>query len=66
MDIVPVVCFALIMLFSGGVMVGRNLQKPDTRQETIYLCVQKPKECKKEYDFYQLEKEVETMKRNQK
>ena len=27
---------------------------------------QKPQECKKEFDFYQLKKEVETMKENQK
>ena len=57
---------AIAFTFIGGVMVGTNTATPNVRQETIYLCVQKPAECKKEYDFYQLKKEVESMKENQK
>lgn len=53
---------ALGFTFIGGVIVGTNA----VREEIIYRCVQKPAECKKEFDFYQLKKEVETMKENQK
>ena len=57
---------AIGFTFIGGVMVGTNTATPIVRQETIYLCVQKPAECKKEFDYYQLKKEVETMKEKQK
>ena len=55
-------CFTLM----GGIMVGTNTTTSVVREKTIQWCVKKPQECKKEYDFYQLKKEVETMKENQK
>jgi hypothetical protein len=57
---------ALGFTFIGGVIVGTNTATTIVRQETIYRCVQKPQECKKEFEYYQLKKEVETMKENQK
>lgn len=47
-----------------GVIVGTNTANTIVREETIYRCVQKPQECKKEFEYYQLKKEVETMKEN--
>lgn len=57
---------ALGFTFIGGVIVGTNTANTIVREETIYRCVQKPQECKKEFEYYQLKKEVETMKENQK
>lgn len=57
---------AFCFTFMGGIMVGTNTATTIVRQETIYRCIQKPKECKKEFDFYQLKKEVQAMRENQK
>ena len=40
-----------------GYIIGRDDAGRRTTKETINLCVEKPKECKVKYDFYQLEKQ---------
>jgi hypothetical protein len=45
-------------VFLGGILgyiIGHVVAGRRTTEETINLCVEKPKECKVKYDFYQLE-----------
>lgn len=57
---------AIGFTFIGGVMFGTNTATSIIREETIIFCNQKPQECAKEFQYYQLKKEVQTMKENQK
>jgi len=61
-----IVAFALVLSFFLGIGAGVNNTTPEVREETVIFCNQKPAECKKEFEYYQLKKEVETMKENQK
>jgi len=51
------VCCAFLLGGTLGYIVGLVDIGPRTTKETINLCVEKPKECKVKYDFYQLEKQ---------
>lgn len=61
-----IVALALVATFVLGIGAGVNSTTPTVREETIIFCNQKPAECKKEFEYYQLKKEVETMKEKQK
>ena len=52
---------ALVFTFIGGAAVGANTATTIVREKTIYRCVQKPQECKKEFEYYQLKKEFEKL-----
>lgn len=57
---------ALVATFVLGIGVGASNTTPEVREETVIFCNQKQQECKKEFEYYQLKKKVETMKENQK
>ena len=57
---------AFIATLFGGFIAGTNTATFTVREETIIFCNQKKAECAKEFQFYQLKKEVETVKENQK
>ena len=62
-----IVAFAIVLAtLVLGISVGVSNTTPVVREEVINFCNQKPAECKKEFEYYQLKKEVETMKENQK
>jgi hypothetical protein len=61
-----IVAFALVLSFCLVIRYGVSNTTPVVREETVIFCNQKPQECKKEFEYYQLKKEVETMKENQK
>jgi F0F1-type ATP synthase assembly protein I len=49
------VCWGFLMGGILGCIIGLVDVGRRTTKETINLCVEKPKECKVKYDFYQLE-----------
>ena len=61
-----IVAVGIVMTFVLGFIAGGDSRTPIVREEAIIFCNQKPQECKKEFEYYQLKKEVETMKENQK
>jgi hypothetical protein len=48
--------------FTYGLGKGTDTATQETREKTVIFCNQKPQECKKEFELYQLKKEVETFK----
>ena len=61
-----VIALTFVATFVLGIGVGITNTTPIDREEAIIFCNQKPQECKKEFEYYQLKKEVETMKEIQK
>jgi hypothetical protein len=45
---------------------GYDYGKKESREEAIIFCNQKPQKCKKEFNYYQLKKEVESKKEDNK
>lgn len=55
----PPIVIVFIILFLGfsfvlGALVGSNGTEKFTREQTVNDCITHPKECKIEYDYYQL------------
>ena len=44
----------LCLSFVLGALVGSNGTEKFTREQTVNDCITHPKECKIEYDYYQL------------
>jgi hypothetical protein len=55
----------LLALFLGFVFVaGDSNSRPIKRESTVKFCIEKPVECKKEFDFYQMREEFNSSKEN--
>jgi hypothetical protein len=53
----------LLGLFLGFV-AGDSTSRPIERESTVKFCIEKPAECKKEFDFYQMRTEFNASKEN--
>jgi hypothetical protein len=59
--------FFCASLISTGIATGivtTSAVRPIERETTVKFCIEKPAECKKEYDFYQMRTEFEASKEN--
>ena len=57
-----VVLVALIVGVSGwivGVVIGDEQGRKDATRSATIECVNKPKECKIRYDYYQIERKID-------
>ena len=52
----PLLFLYLAALFLGFV-AGDSASRPIERESTVKFCIEKPAECKKEFDFYQAREE---------
>jgi hypothetical protein len=50
---------AMIIVFVLGAATGVSTASPGLRETTVKFCIEKPTECKKDYDFYQMREEFE-------
>lgn len=57
---------SIVIVFGISYNLGKIAQQPESRKETIKWCIQKPQECKKEFDFYKTQVEVEKFQENTK
>jgi hypothetical protein len=62
MDFILAIVF--ILNFGIGAVIGVSIIQPEVRESTVKFCIEKPAECKKEYDFYQMRTEFEASKEN--
>ncbi len=60
MDFILAIVF--ISTFGLGVVIGGSTIHPEARETTVKFCIEKPAECKKEYDFYQMRTEFNASK----
>jgi len=56
------VLFLIFFTFCMGSIAGFSTARPQERETTVKFCIEKPAECKKEYDFYQMRTEFEASK----
>ena len=52
-----IVVILLLMGIVGGFSAGVSTQTPIARETTVKFCIEKPAECKKEFDFYKAREE---------
>jgi hypothetical protein len=55
MDFILAIVF--ILNFGIGAVIGVSIIQPEVRESTVKFCIEKPAECKKEFDFYQMREE---------
>jgi hypothetical protein len=60
MDFILAIVF--ILNFGFGIVIGASITQPEARETTVKFCIEKPAECKKEYDFYQMRTEFNASK----
>jgi hypothetical protein len=64
MDFILAIVF--ILNFGIGAVVGVSTIQPEVRESTVKFCIEKPAECKKEFDFYQAREEFTASRENNK
>lgn len=64
MDFILAILF--ILNFVVGAVIGASIIQPEVRESTVKFCIEKPAECKKEFDFYQMREEFNSSKENNK
>jgi len=64
MDFILAIMF--VLNFGVGIFIGVSIIQPEVRESTVKFCIEKPAECKKEFDFYQMREEFNASKENNK
>jgi len=64
MDFILAIVF--VFTFGLGIVTGFSMIEPEVRETTVKFCIEKPVECKKEFDFYQMREEFNASKENNK
>jgi hypothetical protein len=64
MDFILAIVF--ILNFGVGIVTGVSIIRPIERETTVKFCIEKPAECKKEFDFYQARDEFNASRENNK
>ncbi len=49
-----------------GITGGASIVRPEVRETTVKFCIEKPAECKKEFDFYKAREEFNASRENNK
>ena len=55
---------ALVLILVGfaSCVAGIDINSPIVREDTIKFCIEKPADCKKEYDFNKTKVEIEKLR----
>ena len=64
MDFILAILF--ILNFGVGAVIGASIIYPEVRESTVKFCIEKPAECKKEFDFYKAREEFNASRENSK
>ena len=65
MEAILTIFIITVLPFISGVIIGTNTAEPQIRRDVVNFCVEFPRDCATEHQFYQLQDKLSKTKKGE-